>query len=364
MSDKTNRIAIIGCYPPPYGGVGMGVKRLSALLDSRQIPCIVYNTVGEVSIPGKVICVAKHRALWSLWYLLTARERFIVMRTANLFAYTLGVLLHVLRRKKTVIFFGNMKDWEPALNRPKTLAGRLVRWIIKKAPMMVGVSPQICQTIVELGAAEEKVRHIPGFLYPRGDHSLESYHQPVASFWGDHRPRLLAMVTDFSIYNDKLVYGTDILLKVIAKVREKHKDVKLALVVPSKNEELERGFRSLERQIDEQGLSDCVFPHLMTGELLPLFSVTDIFLRPTRTDGDANSVREALYSGVPVLASDAAPRPDDAVLYPTEDVDAFVERLDDMIMNLDRYREDIKELSFKDSTDKYLSLIREMGYNF
>lgn len=364
IKNKNDKVAIIGCYPPPYGGVGIGVKRLAALLESQHIPCVVYNTIGEVSIPGKVICVAKHRGLWALWYLLTAREKFIVLRTANLLAYSLGVLLHVFRRKNTVIFFGNMQDWDPAFDSPKSFAGRLVRWIVKKAPLVVGVSPQICETVRQLGTAEDRIRHIPGFLYPRGDNCLESLHQPVAEFLRVRKPRLLAMVTDFSRHNNKLVYGTDILLKVIAKIREKHKDVGLTLIVPRKDEELERGFRGLEQEVEALGLSDCVFPYLMCGELFPLFSLTDIFLRPTRTDGDANSIREALYSGVPVLTSDAAPRPEGVVLYPTEDVGAFVQRLEDMIFNLAAYKENLSRLSFHDSKDKYLSLIRELGYEF
>lgn len=50
-------------------------------------------------------------------------------------------------------------------------------------------------------------------------------------------------------------------------------------------------------------------------ELWPLFIKSKLFIRPTITDGDAVSVREALYLGSAVLASNVVPRPAGAHLY-------------------------------------------------
>jgi glycosyltransferase involved in cell wall biosynthesis len=48
-------------------------------------------------------------------------------------------------------------------------------------------------------------------------------------------------------------------------------------------------------------------------------AAADVFVRPTRADGDALSVREALSLGVRTVASDAAPRPAAAFTFPTGD---------------------------------------------
>jgi glycosyltransferase involved in cell wall biosynthesis len=53
--------------------------------------------------------------------------------------------------------------------------------------------------------------------------------------------------------------------------------------------------------------------------------LSDIFLRPTRSDGDANSIREALYLGVPVIASDCVERPDQVLTFRTGDIPSYVE---------------------------------------
>ncbi len=49
--------------------------------------------------------------------------------------------------------------------------------------------------------------------------------------------------------------------------------------------------------------------------LVPLFKYAKLFLRPTKTDGDALSVREALAMKCSVLASDASVRPNGCIIY-------------------------------------------------
>ena len=49
--------------------------------------------------------------------------------------------------------------------------------------------------------------------------------------------------------------------------------------------------------------------HVKEGPFIPVLRLTDVLLKPTNTDGDAISVREALYLGVPVVASDVVERP-------------------------------------------------------
>jgi glycogen(starch) synthase len=51
---------------------------------------------------------------------------------------------------------------------------------------------------------------------------------------------------------------------------------------------------------------------------------SSVFLRPTTSDGDSISLREALHFNVPVVASDAAPRPDGSILFASRDQEDFI----------------------------------------
>jgi glycosyltransferase involved in cell wall biosynthesis len=55
----------------------------------------------------------------------------------------------------------------------------------------------------------------------------------------------------------------------------------------------------------------------------PVIKRASVFLRPTTSDGDSISLREALHFNVPVVASDAAPRPAGSILFASRDQAEF-----------------------------------------
>ena len=64
---------------------------------------------------------------------------------------------------------------------------------------------------------------------------------------------------------------------------------------------------------------------------MKLIECSDIVLRPTNTDGDALTVREALFLGKKVLASDIVERPEGTILFKTRDIDDLEKRLSSII---------------------------------
>jgi glycosyltransferase involved in cell wall biosynthesis len=82
---------------------------------------------------------------------------------------------------------------------------------------------------------------------------------------------------------------------------------------------------ALDARLRARGLSGAVhrYGDLGRGAALAAIAAADCFVRPTLADGDAVSVREALALGVRTVASDAAPRPDRAVLFRAGDPGAL-----------------------------------------
>ena len=54
-----------------------------------------------------------------------------------------------------------------------------------------------------------------------------------------------------------------------------------------------------------------------------LIKYSDLVLRPTCTDGDALTVREALFLGKPVIASDIVSRPEGTILFKNRDYESM-----------------------------------------
>ena len=89
---------------------------------------------------------------------------------------------------------------------------------------------------------------------------------------------------------------------------------------------LESGFRDL---IESKKYRASIFlagdvPHAVT---LHMIDQADILLRTTRFDGDAISVREALFLGTPVIATDNGMRPEGIHLIGVGDKDGLAQKV-------------------------------------
>jgi glycosyltransferase involved in cell wall biosynthesis len=77
-----------------------------------------------------------------------------------------------------------------------------------------------------------------------------------------------------------------------------------------------------------------------------LVEAADVMIRPTLTDGDALSVREALHMGKPVIASDIVSRPDGVVVYQTNNTDDLMSKLNELPLGLKPKTEIITTTNF------------------
>jgi glycosyltransferase involved in cell wall biosynthesis len=109
-------------------------------------------------------------------------------------------------------------------------------------------------------------------------------------------------------------------------------DLRLALFVAQRptRTRARRHLERLEQRLLEAGLEGR-FVLAYGRPLLPALRGNAIFVRPTRADGDALSVREALAAGVPVVASDIVDRPSGVVSFPTGDGAAFAAALEPLL---------------------------------
>ena len=74
----------------------------------------------------------------------------------------------------------------------------------------------------------------------------------------------------------------------------------------------------------------------MTGqkELWPLFKKINLFIRPTFTDGDAVSIREALSFNCSVIASDVVQRPKSTVTFKNRDFNDLYRQASSMLKSI------------------------------
>lgn len=121
-------------------------------------------------------------------------------------------------------------------------------------------------------------------------------------------------------HDGKDLYGLAQCLSVARKAKLENEKIAIVFVVGTvmASDDL---YYSAKKIIKDEELEAYIslYPHSLN--FLALMRRSDIVLRPTITDGDALTIREAIFLGKPVIASDVVARPAGTTLYRSENVD-------------------------------------------
>jgi glycosyltransferase involved in cell wall biosynthesis len=181
------------------------------------------------------------------------------------------------------------------------------------------VTPDLETTVGELGIRE--VLFISNELRytPHGAESGKALPPDVESFIEDHEPVFVLV----GALNP--THGVDLLLRSSARIRRilPHHGV-LIIAFKSKDLQYEREIERLRTELD---LAEAVLIPSAFENVAEALRQSDVFVRPTLSDGDSIAVREAMTVGLPVVASDVGYRPPGIILFPAGDWERLADAL-------------------------------------
>ncbi|MDE6140032.1 MAG: glycosyltransferase [Alistipes sp.] len=156
---------------------------------------------------------------------------------------------------------------------------------------------------------------IPAFIMPRiiPDSDVPS---DIMDFVGrDDKPLIIhngAVVLSDKHYD---LYGFEDMADLYFKLKQAGVGFKMLLIVIGETDTADkrRFVEAIRTRI--AGEPDILLVHNQGFELLPILKYGFMYIRPTKTDGDSLSVREALAMGLHTVASDRTVRPDGVVTY-------------------------------------------------
>jgi glycosyltransferase involved in cell wall biosynthesis len=191
--------------------------------------------------------------------------------------------------------------------------------------------------------AEERIRLIlPHSISP--DSIEKSLPERLSRFFQAHNPTLLTV----GLLEPE--YDLPLQIKVLAQVRERFPAAGLAII----------GSGSLEAELRGLIQSKPYAEHvLLCGDVphpgaLRAIAESDLFLRTTLYDGDSVSVREALFIGTPVIATDNGMRPEGTHLIPCSDPDALRQAIERMLA------QSAPELSYGEAGERNIEEVFEL----
>ncbi len=303
------KVVQLGPYPPPHGGVQTNLVAIREYLRRSGHTCDAVNLTrfrreNSDGVYYPESASALMRLLWRL-----PADILHLHFGGDLTPRLLGLALFctmIPGRRTVLTFHSGGYPGSPAGQSatPGTLRG----FVMRRLDGVIAVNAEIAALFARFGVPGERIRTILPFTVQPPDRGLP-LPERLANFLSNHR---LALLTVGLLEPE---YDLAMQIDAMEGILERHPGAGLVIVGAGSLED------ALRRQIDSKPYAAHVLlygdmPHAVT---LRAMLECDILLRTTLYDGDSVSVREALYIGTPVIATDNGMRPAGVHLIPASD---------------------------------------------
>lgn len=317
----SNHVLQLGPYPPPEGGITRNMLAIRDRSRERGDSCSIIATSRSTTIVGQPD-VYHPRSATDLISLIRKIDHDVLhvhvggdinRRVLSLMvaAVTLG--------KRTVLTMhsGGYATTDAAQKaKPNSARGRIFRQFSR----IIAVNDELADVFRRYGVAEDRLSVILPFALTPPDESVE-LSPGLRAFCQTHAPLLV------SVGGLEPDYEPEFLIGSMNAIQRRFPNAGLIIV----------GGGSLRQEVEKAipgyGVADAVLlaGNLPHEETLRLISRADAMLRITLFDGDAISVRESLYVGTPVIATDNGMRPPGVKLIQRGDTAALLDRLHSVV---------------------------------
>ena len=316
MSRKRNRIIITGPYPPPFGGISVHIQRVTQQLPKNAY--ILYNSAKR-TMPGAVDFYGEKKFL-VFFRLAFTRCRLIHTHSTDSLLRIFFAILGFFRNNIYLHIQGD--SLTNYLDRGH-LGSNIMKLLIRNLNILACNS----ELVEKIGAYNPRsITEIDAYIPPRYDPDLlNDFLEKYGSFYKNDR-FVFSMTGWFDYYLGEYLYGYDLAVRALKRFIDDGKRVSMVISINGiRSEELYNSFLEFIRQ---NGLEEYVLMiHEDLPEAWPLFLASQLFLRPTNTDGAAVSIKEALWADLPVIASDCVVRPPEVTLFKNRSVDDLYDKI-------------------------------------
>jgi glycosyltransferase involved in cell wall biosynthesis len=306
--------------PPPAGGISIHLERLNHLLSNE------YDTD---FIDESTVTKPKYfniRTFKILEYLkIISKTDLVFIHGGNRLFKKLHIIISKLFRKKivtTIHGYGNERNF---------IFRKWDSFFFNQCDRIILVNDMI-QLKLDLTPGKCIVRH--AFLPPIMEN--EPPLPEVISDWikvarSNNHSIVIANASRLETFNGEDLYGLDMLLRAALDNKKMQQQKMSFIFIVSGLDAGKERFEQGKTFISDHNLeADFLLIHDRIS-FVQLITEADIVVRPTNTDGDALTIREGLYLGKKVLASDVVKRPEGTYLFKTRDQFDFNQKLFELI---------------------------------
>lgn len=337
------KIALVGPYPPPYGGISIHVQRMKALLSEQDNLSVVFSR-GSVK-----------RWLVSNWYRCLAFDVIHFHDTSWKNRVLIGLLGFLGFKVVLTIHGDSLKN---QLNEGNWIQRGLVSFAIRHIARIICVKDEIRVLLLSLGVKPFNISVINAYLPPVFNHET-TIPQTIHNFIELHTPLIVA--NGFEVIpqsKETDLYGIEMTIDLCARLVRDYPQVGCLFFLAQIGDQ--KRYDELTAKISRLGLNEC-FRFIIGENLAPALKQAILFVRPTFQDGYGVSVTEALYLGVPALASDVCEREKGAIVFKCGDADDFYQRTRQILDDYEAVKQTVQVLKPVSAYEPLLAVYRRVA---
>lgn len=336
-----------GPLPPPAGGISIHLERLSRLMKDTYI----VDWIDESPVRKKGYFNIRSINLFRYFGKLIQAD-LIFIHSGNRFFKKLHLIFGRLFFKKIIMTIHGYGPRRNFILRTRDQS------LFRLAHHIILVNESIHQKL-RISRSKSSVRH--AFLPPEMATEPDlpnTLVDKIRQFKSSGATIICVNASSLDSFEGKDLYGLDMCISLAKDLREQNIQFLLIFNVTTLHIGQDRFVWGMN-EIKEQNIEDCMLLMNENLSFVKLIEASDIMLRPTQTDGDALSVREALYLGRNVLASDAVERPEGVMLYQKDNQADLLEKTIFLINQRQNKTTDAR-LPYQNYFDFYDQLIQKI----
>jgi glycosyltransferase involved in cell wall biosynthesis len=357
------KIGLIGSCTPPYTGVTVHVHRLMKKLDDVNVDWVLYDILGvqREHKEDRVVCV-KYPKLWMVKYFFSTKHEIIHNHTEDWRGQVIVGLMGLLGQKTIATLHSEalIDSW----NDYNFIKRKLIQLALKSTTSLIVVNANIREFCLSIGIDPDKIFLIPAFIPPAPEN--EEVHEipgDIRDFLDSHYPVLSANAFKIIFFKGEDVYGIDLCIDLCYNLKKTWNNIGLIFFLPEFlwGEKERQHFSYLQERLIELNLQNNFLFVTQSYPFHPVLLKSSIFVRPTNTDGDAISIREALYFKIPSVASNVVTRPDGTIVFKNRDIDDFTVKVKDLLDNYQVYKQRLNSLTSEDYAARIVHVYQKVA---
>lgn len=334
------RILLIGPYPPPYGGVSVHILRFKNLLKDK----FDFSFIDESSLKKKEYFNLRSFNIYKYCKAVNNTE-ILFVHSGNLIVRIFHLFAGKIFSKKTILVLHGFTS------KPPKIIFLFLGFIYRAADLVIAVNSDIKNRLkLPDRKCIIKEAFIPPIItdepeLPANITSLLCKHKKEGKIF------VCANAFRLEIYENQDLYGLDLCIEVTKRLVEKKVPLIFIFVVSSIEQNDELYFKN-QKLIKELNLNENFFLIHEKLSFVKLMQESDIIVRPTNTDGDSLTIREALFLNKEILTSDVTERPIGVKLFQNRNINDFEIQLEKLLYG--------KNVNSFNSTENYNYLNEEL----